>query len=456
MPGRPAVHEEDGGQRARRRRRAGPAGRARARRARRRPRPRPAPTGGAAGAGRGEDDPAVGGADDGRLGRGGPGVLDGAVGAGRRAGDGAARGRQLLERAGGEVEPVQAGAAAVLGVHEQRRAVLVPVGGQVAGQVVQRQVDLLAGDRVPQERQRPAGALVHGEQPAVARRRGRSRARTGRAPRRRTGRRPPRPSRAAVEPQDAQGAVPAVAVLAVLERDQGLVARQRGDVGVLLVRVQHLRRAGARRADAHGAAVVGGAADHGAGAARSRARPARPRAPRARAGSSGPPAQGWRIQVPNSSPSVSSNHQTCSPSGGSAPSLVPFGRSVTCRVVPASRSQAYSSKVPVALLTNRQRDGASCAQSGRDTRAARTRCSQTRDVGRGQGAGHADDRTCPHSRRAAPESGPTASGGLLVGVTGFEPATSASRTQRATKLRHTPVSCSVHCGSGVGPRGRRL
>lgn len=26
-----------------------------------------------------------------------------------------------------------------------------------------------------------------------------------------------------------------------------------------------------------------------------------------------------------------------------------------------------------------------------------------------------------------------------VGVTGFEPATSSSRTRRATKLRHTPV-----------------
>ena len=28
---------------------------------------------------------------------------------------------------------------------------------------------------------------------------------------------------------------------------------------------------------------------------------------------------------------------------------------------------------------------------------------------------------------------------LLVGVTGFEPATSSSRTKRATKLRHTPL-----------------
>ena len=33
---------------------------------------------------------------------------------------------------------------------------------------------------------------------------------------------------------------------------------------------------------------------------------------------------------------------------------------------------------------------------------------------------------------------PSQSGFPLVGVTGFEPATSSSRTTRATKLRHTP------------------
>ena len=32
--------------------------------------------------------------------------------------------------------------------------------------------------------------------------------------------------------------------------------------------------------------------------------------------------------------------------------------------------------------------------------------------------------------------------GLLVGVTGFEPATSSSRTKHATKLRHTPIASS--------------
>ena len=32
----------------------------------------------------------------------------------------------------------------------------------------------------------------------------------------------------------------------------------------------------------------------------------------------------------------------------------------------------------------------------------------------------------------------------LVGVAGLEPATSASRTQRATKLRHTPIGSEFY------------
>ena len=31
-------------------------------------------------------------------------------------------------------------------------------------------------------------------------------------------------------------------------------------------------------------------------------------------------------------------------------------------------------------------------------------------------------------------------GVFMVGVTGFEPATSSTRTKRATKLRYTPIS----------------
>ena len=34
----------------------------------------------------------------------------------------------------------------------------------------------------------------------------------------------------------------------------------------------------------------------------------------------------------------------------------------------------------------------------------------------------------------------TGKSGFLVGVTGFEPATSSSRTTRATKLRYTPTA----------------
>ncbi len=33
---------------------------------------------------------------------------------------------------------------------------------------------------------------------------------------------------------------------------------------------------------------------------------------------------------------------------------------------------------------------------------------------------------------------------LLVGMTGFEPATSSSRTTRATKLRHIPMLTCPH------------
>ena len=47
--------------------------------------------------------------------------------------------------------------------------------------------------------------------------------------------------------------------------------------------------------------------------------------------------------------------------------------------------------------------------------------------------------------------------GLVVGITGFEPATSSSRTKRATKLRHIPVSRSKRYRITVthpGPKGQ--
>ena len=39
----------------------------------------------------------------------------------------------------------------------------------------------------------------------------------------------------------------------------------------------------------------------------------------------------------------------------------------------------------------------------------------------------------------------------MVGVTGFEPATSSSRTKRATKLRYTPLKWSQQWGSNPRP-----
>jgi hypothetical protein len=49
---------------------------------------------------------------------------------------------------------------------------------------------------------------------------------------------------------------------------------------------------------------------------------------------------GSRTHRPNSSPSVSANHHTNRPSGGSVELYVPFGRSVTWRCESVVRSQA--------------------------------------------------------------------------------------------------------------------
>lgn len=42
---------------------------------------------------------------------------------------------------------------------------------------------------------------------------------------------------------------------------------------------------------------------------------------------------------------------------------------------------------------------------------------------------------------------------LVVGVAGFEPTTSSSRTKRATKLRHTPVPFEYSVSSPIIPNG---
>ncbi len=61
----------------------------------------------------------------------------------------------------------------------------------------------------------------------------------------------------------------------------------------------------------------------------------------------------------------------------------------------------------------------------------------------GNPAGRPDRLPCPRGTTAASDQSPLRGGSrrrarMLVGVTGFEPAASSSRTKRASKLRHTP------------------
>src|SRR5699024_6850360 len=60
------------------------------------------------------------------------------------------------------------------------------------------------------------------------------------------------------------------------------------------------------------------------------------------------------------------------------------------------------------------------------------------DGARGTGLG-ADDLALDAAQRSAQDPWKS------VGVTGFEPATSSSRTTRATNLRHTPWPCAGRC-----------
>ena len=45
---------------------------------------------------------------------------------------------------------------------------------------------------------------------------------------------------------------------------------------------------------------------------------------------------------------------------------------------------------------------------------------------------------------------------MLVGVAGFEPAASWTRTKRDTKLRHTPIACVLYRKFRILSRGRFL
>ena len=436
VPGGAAVHQEDGGvgprssrsgeQRMHRAARAGGFEILHGHRA------------GSPRAGRRQHDVALGRAHHGRLGGAGPGVLDGAVRAGGRAGDGARRRRQRLERAGREVEPVQGRAGAVLGVHEQGGAVLVPVGRQVAGQCGEVRIDPGAGRRVPQKRQWPAGALVQRQQPVVAGHRGE--AQDGQ----------PQPFAVPQIGHDVAGdgehpqcLVPTVAVLAVLQDDQALVAREPGDVGVLLVAVEHpgpvvVDEPGGRPAVVGAAGHRQGPTDlepSGIGGWHSRERLV--------VGTTGP-----RLASPD-------------PELVAVAVVEPPHRLAIRRKRPVGRAVGAVGHLPRAArgpVPRVELEGAGgiadveapvCGVAGplgqRDAGRADALLPH-RNVVAGHGFGHlARLRAEQTGRPGQQQKGrpwwerPSASGGLLVGVTGFEPATSASRTQRATKLRHTPV-----------------
>ncbi len=322
-----------------------------------------------------ENDGAVGPPDHRRPRGGGPGQLHGAVGTGGGAADDARRGVQLLQVPGGQLVAVQLGARGGVVPDQQRRTVGVPAGGDVAGQV-EHDLGLGAGSRRPRPAA-PRGRAAR-DRPAAAGRRaaGRRRARAGRGPRRPTSRRRRRAAPAWCRPCAAPAA-PGTAG----RRARSATSRA-------------ARRPGSARRPTRG---------RGAGRSPAASRPRAPATARCRrrwtgppptnrrptsrpagyAGStsgrataSSPPAKGWVCQMPNSSPSVSANHQTVSPSGLSVALTVPLGRSVTCRCVPDCRSQAYCSTTPLMSEAYRQRCGASRAHSGSDTRGARNRACQ--------------------------------------------------------------------------------
>ena len=158
-------------------------------------------------------------------------VPDVTVGTRARGADGPRLGRKPFEAARGEHVAVKLATAAVVMPDEERARIRVPVREGLARKV---EVDdgLASGGCVEDERAREAFALVQHEQPLVAR-----------------DRRPARDLEALPRavPQlrqsgargvkDPERGVAGVAVLAVRDRDERLVAREAGDVRVLRVRV---------------------------------------------------------------------------------------------------------------------------------------------------------------------------------------------------------------------------
>ena len=263
--------------------------------------------------------------------------------------DAARRGGQGGQVAGRDVVAEQPGAGGVRVRDEQRPAVRGEVGAELAGQV-DREFGLGVRGDVPDQQLLAAAALVQEQQPLVAGDRGeRERGQSAAGAVGLLG------DRSAVGDADhPDRGVPRVTVLGVGDGQQRLVLGERADPGVLGVGVDDVRgRVGRAVPQPDAGAVVRGRAGGDEPAAdlqpgrvpvldarqgRNRLgaeRPVRrPRASRSR------PANGSVTQCPNSSPSVSANHHTVSPSGGSVAMCVPARRSVTCRWVSVARSQA--------------------------------------------------------------------------------------------------------------------
>jgi hypothetical protein len=181
-------------------------------------------------------DDAIAPTDDRRLGRALPHVPDVAVRPHARLADAAGLGGKPLELLVPEVEPVELPSPAVVVRDEERSRVRVPVGGDLAGKI-DRELLIPAGRRVEDERALQPLSLVEDDEALITgdrRPAGRLEAFAGPIPQ--LGDLLP------VEIEDAESAIPAVAVLAVCDREEPLVARDADDSGALRMRVDKLRR----------------------------------------------------------------------------------------------------------------------------------------------------------------------------------------------------------------------
>ena len=188
-------------------------------------------------------------------------VPDRAVPAGQRTGDDAARRRQFGQLARAEVETVHRCPRCVGVHHQQRTAVGVEVGVQVAGQI-DLQFGRRARPQVPDQQLVPPAPLVPDQQPLVSGHRGE--AQGVQAPARGVGQLGQ--DGAVRHGYRAQGRVAGVAVLGVRQHPDALVDGQPTDPGVLGVAIHQQRRGSVPRQVHPGAVVIGESRQHHPGA----------------------------------------------------------------------------------------------------------------------------------------------------------------------------------------------